>query len=139
MITNVTPTANCAADHSPWIAYMLDPLPNSAMTFSRGRANAYADCRRQSVPETAAGADIKTVAVGNRQVVVHRGAAAGRLFDDDAALRRQCSDLLHQILVTEGYAGQHGARRAPGRRRAGFWFGPRQQVADPRFQARHDR
>ena len=55
---------------------------------------------------------MKGPALEHGQVVVHRTAAAGRLFDDDAAGRAQRGDLLQQVAIAQVIGRQ--ARR-PGR------------------------
>jgi hypothetical protein len=90
------------------------------------------------MPETAAGTGVEAVAVDDRQMVVHRAAAARRFLDDDAAIGPLQCDLLNQISVGQGRTRQTGARYAPDWHWAGPRFAPAKQITDARFQARHD-
>jgi len=49
-MTNVIGRRSCAADHSPWIEYMLDPSPSTAINALAGSGKRHAYGCRQGVP-----------------------------------------------------------------------------------------
>src|SRR4029453_6517180 len=97
------------------------------------------DCSRQSMPQAAAGTRVERVGLENGQMIVHRAAAARRLFDDDAASRAKRGDLLHQITIGEAISLQARRSRRKLRGYASRRWGAREQRMDTELEMRHDR